>query len=143
VKRPLKPLRRWDNGRDVVVTGDAAGVVAPASGEGIYYAMAAGRMAGLAIDGLLTTGDAAALKSARRAFMKAHGKVFWILGIMQRFWYSSDKRRERFVKMCMDPDVQRLTWESYMHKQLVRKRPVAHVKIFFKDLAHLFGIAPT
>ncbi len=37
---PLKPLRRWDNGRDVVLAGDAAGVVAPASGEGIYYAMA-------------------------------------------------------------------------------------------------------
>ncbi|MFO1074966.1 MAG: geranylgeranyl diphosphate reductase, partial [Geminicoccaceae bacterium] len=36
---PLKPLRRWDNGRDVVLAGDAAGVVAPASGEGIYYAM--------------------------------------------------------------------------------------------------------
>ena len=127
----------------MVLAGDAAGVVAPASGEGIYYAMAAGRMAGQAVDGLLTTGNAAALKLARRAFMKAHGKVFWILGIMQWFWYSSDKRRERFVKMCMDPDVQRLTWESYMHKQLVRKDPMAHVKIFFKDLAHLFGIAPT
>ncbi|MDU6729690.1 MAG: geranylgeranyl diphosphate reductase, partial [Bradyrhizobium sp.] len=37
---PLKPLSRWDNGRDVVLAGDAAGVVAPASGEGIYYAMA-------------------------------------------------------------------------------------------------------
>ena len=28
---PLKPLRRWDNGRDVLLAGDAAGVVAPAS----------------------------------------------------------------------------------------------------------------
>ena len=36
---PLKPLRKWDNGRDVLLTGDAAGIVAPASGEGIYYAM--------------------------------------------------------------------------------------------------------
>ena len=36
------PLSRWDNGRDVVLAGDAAGVVAPASGEGIYYAMAGG-----------------------------------------------------------------------------------------------------
>lgn len=33
---PLRPLKRWDNGRDVVLAGDAAGVVAPASGEGIY-----------------------------------------------------------------------------------------------------------
>jgi geranylgeranyl reductase len=41
---PLKPLRKWDNGRDVILAGDAAGVVAPASGEGIYYAMLGGRL---------------------------------------------------------------------------------------------------
>jgi geranylgeranyl reductase len=41
----MKPLPRWDNGRDVVLAGDAAGVVAPASGEGIYYAMYGGRVA--------------------------------------------------------------------------------------------------
>jgi geranylgeranyl reductase len=46
---PLKPMRRWDNGRDVIVVGDAAGVVAPASGEGIYYAMACARFAGEAV----------------------------------------------------------------------------------------------
>ena len=85
--------------------------------------------------------DASALRAARRDFMKAHGRVFWILGIMQRFWYSSDQRRERFVTMCRDPDVQRLTWEAYMHKRLVRSRPMAHVRIFFKDLAHLMGLA--
>jgi geranylgeranyl reductase len=28
-----------------------------------------------------------------------------------------------------------------MHKRLVRKRPMAHVRIFFKDMAHLLGIA--
>jgi geranylgeranyl diphosphate/geranylgeranyl-bacteriochlorophyllide a reductase len=136
---PLKPLKRWDNGRDVLVCGDAAGVVAPASGEGIYYAMACGKQAAVAIDAFLATGKASALKGARRAFMREHGRVFWILGIMQYFWYSSDKRRERFVKMCADPDVQRLTWEAYMNKRLVRAKPVAHVKIFFKDLGHLLG----
>jgi geranylgeranyl reductase len=138
---PLKPLRRWDNGRDVLVTGDAAGVVAPASGEGIYYAMAAGRMAAEAVDRTLRTGDVRALRLARRQFMSAHGRVFWILGIMQRFWYSSDARRERFVTMCRDPDVQRLTWEAYMHKRLVRARPMAHLRIFLKDVAHLLGLA--
>ena len=49
--------------------------------------------------------------------------MFCILGIMQYFWYSSEKRRERFVKMCADPDVQRLTWEAYMNKELVRAKP--------------------
>lgn len=136
---PLKPLKRWDNGRDVLVTGDAAGVVAPASGEGIYYAMAAGRFAADAMQNFLATGDARTLRQARKQFMRAHGRVFMVLEIMQYFWYSSDKRRERFVKMCEDKDVQELTWQAYMNKELVRKKPMAHVRIFFKDLAHLFS----
>ncbi|MFZ5558098.1 MAG: geranylgeranyl diphosphate reductase [Pseudomonadota bacterium] len=137
---PLKPLGRWDNGRDVVLAGDAAGVVAPASGEGIFYAMTGGRFAAEAVDAFLLTGDARALASARRRFMRDHGRVFWILGMMQNFWYSSDRRRERFVSICRDPDVQQLTWQAYMHKRLVRAKPMAHVRIFFKDLAHLFGL---
>jgi geranylgeranyl reductase len=137
----MKPLPRWDNGRDVVLAGDAAGVVAPASGEGIYYAMAGGRFAGAAVMELLASGNPKALRIARRRFMKAHGKVFFVLGIMQRFWYSSDKRRERFVSICRDPDVQHLTWQAYMHKKLVRAKPFAHMRIFFKDMSHLLGFA--
>jgi geranylgeranyl reductase len=138
---PLRPLKKWDNGRDVVLAGDAAGVVAPASGEGIYYAMIGGRYAGDAIEALLATGDARVLKLARKRFMKEHGRVFWILGMMQYFWYSTDKRRESFVKICQDPDVQKLTFDAYMNKELKRADPMAHVRIFFKDLAHLIGFA--
>jgi geranylgeranyl reductase len=138
---PLRPLKRWDNGRDVVLAGDAAGVVAPASGEGIYYAMEGGKLAGEAVDALCATGNPKALLMARKRFMKAHGRVFFILRIMQYFWYASDKRRERFVSICNDPDVQKLTWDSYMNKKLVRKEPMAHVRIFFKDMGHLLGLA--
>ena len=138
---PMKPLPRWDNGRDVVLAGDAAGVVAPASGEGIYYAMLGGRLAADAAEELLVTGNARCLANARKRFMKDHGKIFWVLGTMQYFWYSSDKRRERFVSMCKDKDVQKLTFDSYMNKELVRSKPLAHVKIFFKDMAHLLGLA--
>jgi geranylgeranyl reductase len=138
---PMHPLKCWDDGRGVVLAGDAAGVVAPASGEGIYYAMLGGRLAADAVHEFLRTGAPAALRSARRRFMRDHGRVFWILGMMQRFWYHSDKRRERFVSICRDPDVQRLTWQAYLHKKLVRAKPVAHARIFFKDLAHLLGWA--
>lgn len=137
---PLKPLKRWDNGADVIVAGDAAGVVAPASGEGIYYAMTGGRYVAEAASEFLKSGEAKALRKARSRFMKEHGKVFWVLGIMQYFWYSSDKRRERFVTMCDDKDVQQLTWQAYMNKKLVRAKPMAHVKIFLKDTAHLLGL---
>ncbi len=138
---PLKPLKRWDNGRDVVVAGDAAGVVAPASGEGIYYAMTAGRCAAQAVDQFLATGNPAALRRARKTFMKAHGRVFWVLGMMQHFWYRSDRRRERFVKMCADKDVQALTWQAYMNKELVRAKPLSHLRVFVKDMGHLLGSA--
>jgi geranylgeranyl reductase len=124
----------------VIVAGDAAGVVAPASGEGIYYAMEAGRLAAEATEAFLATGRVQALRGARRRFMRAHGRVFLILRIMQWFWYSSDKRRERFVTICQDPDVQRLTWDSYMNKRLTRTDPIAHLRIFLKDLGHLLGL---
>ncbi|MCE2969446.1 MAG: geranylgeranyl diphosphate reductase [Burkholderiales bacterium] len=138
---PLKPLARWDDGRNLVLAGDAAGVVAPASGEGIYYAMTGGRLAAEAVDEFLATGDARALATARKRFMKAHGRVFMALGMLQRFWYPSDKRRERFVALCRDPDIQYLTWQAYMHKKLVRAKPLAHLRIFVKDMAHLLGLA--
>ena len=54
----------------VIVAGDASGVVAPASGEGIYYAMECGRLAAEAADRLLVTGDARTLRTARRRFMR-------------------------------------------------------------------------
>ncbi len=138
---PLEPLRRWDNGRDVIVGGDAAGTVAPASGEGIYYAMTSGRYVAQAVEATLRTGNPKHLRSARRRFMWEHGQVFRVLGIMQRFWYSNDNRRERFVAICRDRDVQELTFDGYMNKRLVKAKPLSHVRIFFKNLAHLTGLA--
>jgi geranylgeranyl reductase len=103
--------------------------------------MYGGELAAYAVEKLLHTGDVKSLQFARKEFMRAHRTVFTVLGIMQWFWYSSEKRRERFVKICEDRDVQQLTFESYMNKQLVRKKPMAHVRIFFKDMAHLLGLA--
>jgi geranylgeranyl reductase len=139
---PLHPLKRWDDGRNVVLAGDAAGVVAPASGEGIYYAMLGGRMAADAAGEFLRAGDARALAGARKRFMRLHGPVFWMLGAMQRHWYRDDARRERFVSICRDKDVQELTWDAYMNKELVKARPLAHARIFFKNIAHLTGLVP-
>lgn len=138
---PMKPLKRWDNGRDVLLAGDAAGVVAPASGEGIYYAMFCGRLAAEAVAQVLDTGNVKALAQARKRFMAEHGRVFWVLGLLQYFWYRNDKRREQFVKICRDPDVQKLTWESYMNKALVRGRMMTHLRIFMNDVRHLLGFA--
>jgi geranylgeranyl reductase len=47
------------------------------------------------------------------------------------------------MKICEDKDVQRLTFESYMNKELTRRDPMAHLRIFLKDTAHLLGLAKT
>lgn len=137
---PLRPLDRWDNGRDVVLAGDAAGVVAPSSGEGIYYAMLGGRVAATAAQAALASGNAADLKLARKLFMRDNKTVFKVLRTMQDAYYKSDDRRERFVSLCHDIDVQRLTFEAYMNKKLVAARPLAHLKIGVKNVAHLLGL---
>lgn len=139
---PLRPLDRWDNGRDVVLAGDAAGVVAPSSGEGIYYAMVGGRVAATAALACLASGRTRDLALARKLFMKEHKTVFRVLRSMQDAYYRSDERRERFVSLCHDIDVQRLTFEAYMNKKLVAARPLAHVKIGLKNLAHLLRLVP-
>jgi len=138
---PLKPLPRWDNGQNVVLAGDAAGVVAPSSGEGIFYAMTGGRLAAEAVEEALATDSPKALAQARRKFLKTHGGVFRMLGLMQHFWYCDDARRERFVAICNDRDVQELTFEGYMRKQLVKAKPLAHARILWKNIGHLTGLA--
>jgi geranylgeranyl reductase len=137
---PLKPLDRWDNGRDVVLAGDAAGVVAPSSGEGIYYAMLGGRVAATAAQAALASGRAKDLMLARKLFMRDNKTVFKVLRTMQDAYYKSDERRERFVSLCHDIDVQKLTFEAYMNKKLVAARPLAHLKIGVKNVAHLLGL---
>lgn len=139
---PMKPLPRWDDGRGVLLSGDAAGVVAPASGEGIYYAMLCGRLTSQAVLSALNSENPRELRKARARFMKLHGRTFWALGLLQRFWYGTDKRREKFVAMCRDPDVQYLTWQSYTTKKLVRRRKLQHLRVAIKDLMQLLGLAP-
>lgn len=134
---PLRPMDRWDNGRDVILAGDAAGVVAPSSGEGIYYAMLGGRVAATAASAYLASGRIKDMQLARKLFMGEHKSVFKVLGAMQNAYYRDDDRRERFVSLCHDVDVQKLTFEAYMNKRLIKARPMAHLKIGLKNLAHL------
>lgn len=137
---PLRPLDKWDNGKDLVLAGDAAGVVAPSSGEGIYYAMVGGQEAANAVLAFLESKNPRALKNARKRFMASHKTVFKVLGAMQNAYYRSDNRRERFVSLCKDKDVQKLTFEAYMNKKLMKTKFLAHLKIMIKNIAHLTGV---
>ena len=45
-----------------------------------------------------------------------------------------------FLFMGRDRDVQRLTWAAYTEKRMIYTNPLAHVRIFVKDMAHLLGL---
>ena len=106
--------------------------------------MVGGRVAATAASACLASGRVKDLQLARKLFMREHKSVFKVLGAMQNAYYRSDERRERFVSLCHDVDVQKLTFEAYMNKKLVKARPMAHLKIGLKNLAHLTRlIAPT
>lgn len=137
---PMRPLKRWDNGSTVLLAGDASGVVAPASLEGIYYAMVGGRLAGEAAAAFLTSGRPQELAQARRRFMRDHGFVFLFLGQMQRFWYASDWRRRAFVAICRDPALQRQVWVSYLNKAVGMSTPWDQMRISAKTLGLLAGV---
>jgi geranylgeranyl reductase len=102
--------------------------------------MICGRFAATACAATLKSGRITDLALARRLFMKEHKTVFRVLGQMQDAYYKSDSRRERFVSLCHDVDVQKLTFEAYMNKKLVKARPLAHLKIGFKNARHLLGL---
>ena len=102
--------------------------------------MGGGRVAATAAQAFLASGKARDLKLARKLFMKDNKTVFKVLRSMQDAYYRSDERRERFVSLCHDVDVQKLTFEAYMNKKLVSARPMAHVKIGIKNMAHLLRL---
>lgn len=74
--------------------------------------------------------------------MRDHKTVFRVLASMQNAYYRSDDRRERFVSLCHDIDVRRLTFEAYIVKKLVKARPMAHLRIGLKNMAHLTRLVP-
>jgi geranylgeranyl reductase len=98
-------------------------------------------LAAKAIKKCVTEKTAQYLSDPRKDFLKKHGKVFFVLGLLQNFWYRTDHLRERFVKICEDKDVQYLTFESYMRKEIVKRKKREKLKILAKDLAHLLGLA--
>lgn len=74
--RTIAPLRRAALAparARLFLTGDAARVVEPFTGEGIYYALRSGELAAEAIGELITTGDE---KAAIRSYANAHRQLY-------------------------------------------------------------------
>lgn len=114
---PMEPRKQLAFDRAVLI-GDAAGLVVHTSGEGIYWAMKSGQLAAEALGRHLDAPSAANLRSYERQWWRRYGTMYKFLRWLQWWGYGNERQMEVFTEMCRNPDVQRLTFDSYMHKQM-------------------------
>jgi geranylgeranyl diphosphate/geranylgeranyl-bacteriochlorophyllide a reductase len=125
---PMQPREQIAFERAMLV-GDAAGLVVNTSGEGIYWAMKSAKMAAETLAESLPDASLKALQRYERAWWKAYGTMYTFLRWLQKWGYGSPRQMEVFTDMCGNRDVQRLTFESYMHKTMAPVPWVAQMRM--------------
>ena len=133
-KIPMKPRRSFTQEKAILV-GDAAGLVTPANGEGIFFAMRSGKLGAQAM--IEHIKNKVSLQSYEKEFRKLYAPIFFGLEVLQAVYYRNDRLRESFVAICADDDVQRITFDSYLYKKMVPAPWSTQMKIFSKNIYHL------
>ncbi len=114
---PMEPRKQLAFDRAMLI-GDAAGLVVHTSGEGIYWAMKSGQIAAEVLARHLDAPSAQNLRAYEQRWWKQYGTMYKFLRFLQWWGYGNERQMEVFTEMCRNPDVQRLTFDSYMHKQM-------------------------
>ena len=133
-KIPMKPRKSFTAEKSILI-GDAAGLVTPANGEGIFFAMRSGKLGARAMIEHLKKN--APLKNYEDEFRQLYAPIFFGLEVLQAVYYRNDRLRESFVAICADDDVQRITFDSYLYKKMVPAPWSTQMKIFSKNIYHL------
>jgi geranylgeranyl reductase len=133
-KIPMKPRKSFTQEKAILV-GDAAGLVTPANGEGIFFAMRSGKLGAQAMIEHLK--NKTPLSNYEKEFRKLYAPIFFGLEVLQAAYYRNDRLRESFVAICADDDVQQITFDSYLYKKMVPAPWSTQMKIFSKNIYHL------
>lgn len=115
---PMEPRKQMAFDRAMLI-GDAAGLVVHTSGEGIYWAMKSGEMAANVLTAHLDAPTAQNLRLYEKMWWQQYGSMYKFLRYLQKWGYGNERQMEVFTEMCRNQDVQRLTFDSYMHKRMV------------------------
>ncbi|HNP69941.1 MAG TPA: geranylgeranyl diphosphate reductase [Kouleothrix sp.] len=114
---PMHPRPQIAFDRAMLV-GDAAGLVVATSGEGIYWAMKSAKLAAEVLAASLANPSAERLARYQKTWWKTYGTMYRFLRWLQKWGYGNERQMEVFTDMCRNIDVQQLTFESYMHKNM-------------------------
>lgn len=125
---PMEPRKHMAFERAMLI-GDAAGLVVHTSGEGIYWAMKSGELAAHVLTASLDAPSVQNLRRYEQLWWEQYGSMYTFLRYLQMWGYGNERQMEVFTEMCRNRDVQRLTFDSYMHKQMVPVPWLAQMKM--------------
>ena len=131
---PMKPRKSFTQEKAILI-GDAAGLVTPANGEGIFFAMRSGKLGAEAM--IKHLNHKAPLSDYENEFRKLYAPIFFGLEVLQSVYYRNDRLRESFVAICADNDVQQITFDSSLYKKMVPAPLTTQIKILSKNIFHL------
>jgi geranylgeranyl reductase len=119
----------WDR---AMLIGDAAGMVVSTSGEGIYWAMKSGKIAAETLLKFQENPIVSNLNEYEKIWKKQYGTMYRFLDRLQGIYFGDNRKFEVFTQMCRDGDVQRLTFDSYLHKEMAKLPVTSGLRIFGK-----------
>ena len=115
----------------MVLVGDAAGVVDPFTGEGIYFALRTGRMAAEAIKRALKRGDLSAADYTRRINAEINPDFRWG-ALLGRMVYGAPRLAYRIIERSDSP--LRVATQLVSGESTYRRLVATGVLGFFKAL---------
>jgi len=114
---PMLPRKRLTADRTILV-GDAAGLVAPLTGEGIAYAMQSGALAARVLAAEPEDLNASRLADYEDEWNEAHRKSWGVMRTLERLFQGAAWRREALVDFFSDPYVRRFVVSAYATRRL-------------------------
>jgi geranylgeranyl reductase len=129
---PMERYKKLVYGRTMLV-GDAGGMVAHTSGEGIYFSMASGRMAAHVLH-MHATDHRTQLSRYEKLWEKKYGSMFSFLEFLENVSYTSNRKRDFFISMCMTREVKEYTFDSYLFKEMATMKPLDHLSLAYEAL---------
>ncbi|NHI83545.1 MAG: NAD(P)/FAD-dependent oxidoreductase [Candidatus Thorarchaeota archaeon] len=118
----------------IMLAGDSAGFVSPATGEGIHYAIESGMMAAKVAQGIVEGRSDVTTASYAKTCRETIGNDLRIGRVLQKLLFKSTENMERFIRMCEKDEVMKeyslelvmgyvpfKTSRSRMTKRMLRK----------------------
>lgn len=131
---PTSRYQQYGSNR-IILTGDSAGFVLPAAGEGIYFAMRSGEMAASSIFKFARERPDLVVPKYTNLVNAEFNPVFRYFNRVQRIAYSSARNREVFVRLTQDKFMGQKILRAFASKNPRKTPPLKKLQVMFGLMA--------